>query len=48
VSAHEPARQHSFDEVRDRVKDDFLQAERERRRAEALAALRRQYRVVRQ
>ena len=43
-----PSRQAQFDEVRTQVKDDILEAERKRRNAEAIAAMRSQFEVIRE
>jgi hypothetical protein len=48
VTRREPARRAAFDEMRDHVTEDFREAERSRRNAEASAELRSQFEVVRE
>lgn len=48
VSARQPGRQAAFEEVRRDVRRDFIEAERERRNAEALAKLRRSFEIARE
>jgi len=48
VSAREEARPAAFAEVRERVRSDWLEAERARRNADAIAALRAHFEIMRQ
>jgi peptidyl-prolyl cis-trans isomerase C len=48
VSARQPGRQASFEEVRADVRRDYIEAERNRRNAEALAKLRERFKIVRE
>ena len=48
VTARQPARRPAFEEIRDRIRGDYLEAERERRNAEAFARLRETFKVTRE
>ena len=48
VVAHDPSRRAEFDEVRSQVTEDFIQAARNQRNAEAIASMRSQFQVVRE
>jgi peptidyl-prolyl cis-trans isomerase C len=48
VSARQPGRQATFEEARESVRRDFIEEERNRRNAQTLATLRRQFNIVRE
>lgn len=48
VSANQPARQQSFDEVRDQVRRAYLEAERNRQNEASLTKLRQSFQIVRE
>jgi peptidyl-prolyl cis-trans isomerase C len=48
VSSRQPSRQRTLEDVRDEVRRDYIEAERERRNAEMLAKLRRHFVIVRE
>src|SRR5207248_576918 len=48
VSARQPGRQAAFEEIAEDVRRDYIEAERDRRNAGALAKLREHFKIVRE
>jgi len=48
VSARQPGRQAGFDEVREDVRRDYIESERDRRNADTVAKLRRSFEIIRE